>query len=167
MDEEALQVRYLIVIAAVLCALMIGYNAFYVPDASMSAVTVAADSSSSSAENVFSGNASGEEYTPHAATPSGLPVGSASSLNSGIEAKSGTTAKPASTPKSSVSGKISINTATAQQISDGLDGIGEVMAKRIVTYREKNGRFKSIDEIKNVPGIGDKTFAKLKDYITV
>ncbi|MDF2632682.1 MAG: competence protein ComEA helix-hairpin-helix region, partial [Caproiciproducens sp.] len=54
-----------------------------------------------------------------------------------------------------------------QQLSDRLDGIGDLMAKRIVAYRTENGSFKSIDAIKNVDGIGDKTFAKLKDHITV
>ncbi|MBW7573657.1 helix-hairpin-helix domain-containing protein [Caproiciproducens sp. AGMB10547] len=52
-------------------------------------------------------------------------------------------------------------------MSDGLDGIGDVIAKRIVDYREKNGAFKSVEEIKNVSGIGDKIFANLKDHITV
>jgi competence protein ComEA len=152
MDEESLHVRYLIVIAAVLCALIIGYNAFYVPDASMATLTVAADASS----------LSGEEYTPRAPASSGLP--SVSGLTSGSTVKD---SAAAGSGKPSVSGKINLNTATAQEISDGLDGIGEVMARRIVDYRNQNGRFKSIEEIKNVSGIGDKTFAKMKDHITV
>ena len=41
------------------------------------------------------------------------------------------------------------------------------MSQRIISYREDNGKFKSIDEIKNVSGIGDKTFEKIKDQITV
>lgn len=152
MDEEALQVRYLIVIAAVLCALMIGYNAFYVPDASMDAVTVSADLS----------DLSGEEYIPDSVSPSEI---SASDTLSGESQEADSASQEEE--KAAVGGKININTATAQQLSDGLDGIGEVMAKRIVEYREKNGNFKSIEEIKNVQGIGDKTFAKLKDHITV
>lgn len=154
MDEEALQVRYLIVIAAVLCALMIGYNAFYVPDASMDSVAVAADVSS----------LSGEEYTPSA-----VPSSGGSAASGPVSGAGDKTTAPASQPreKSAVSGKININTATAQQLSDGLDGVGEVMAKRIVEYREKNGGFKSVAELRNVQGIGDKTFAKLKDHIIV
>jgi competence ComEA-like helix-hairpin-helix protein len=154
MDEEALQVRYLIVIAAVLCALIIGYNAFYVPDASMDSVTAAADVSS----------LSGEEYTP-----SGVPSSGMSSASGPVSdgAKASVPTSQVGEKPAAVGGKININTATAQQLSDGLDGVGDVMAKRIVEYREKNGGFKSVEDIKNVQGIGDKTFAKLKDHITV
>jgi comEA protein len=154
MDEEALQVRYLIVIAAVLCALIIGYNAFYVPDASMDSVTVAADVSS----------LSGEEYTPSGVPSSGMS--GASGPVSG-DAKTSASVSQAGEKSAAAGGKININTATAQQLSDGLDGVGSVMAKRIVEYREKNGGFKSVAELKKVQGIGDKTFAKLKDHITV
>jgi len=151
MDDETLHVRYLIVIAAVLCALIIGYNAFYVPDASMSNITVAADTSTPS----------GEEYTPRAPEASGKPTRAASAVTSTNGSGS------SSHVSSAMNGKININTATAQQLSDGLDEIGDVMAKRIVAYREKNGRFRTIEQIKNVSGIGDKTFAKLKDHITI
>lgn len=48
-----------------------------------------------------------------------------------------------------------------------IPGVGPVTADSIVQYREEKGRFSSIEEIKNVSGIGDKTFEKLKDYITV
>ena len=151
MDDETLHVRYLIVIAAVLCALIIGYNAFYVPDASMSNITVAVDTSTPS----------GEEYTPQAPVASSVPSRMASAATS---AKGGGSSSHVS---SAVNGKININTATVQQLSDGLDDIGDVMAKRIVAYREKNGKFQTIEQIKNVSGIGDKTFAKLKDHITI
>lgn len=139
MEEEALHIRYLVVIAAVLCALIIGYNAFFVPEAILP--TVAVDGAASSAAS-----SAGEDYVPKA--PSSGTASAASS-------------------KAAVSGKININTATAQQLSDGLDGIGAVMAKRIVEYRAKNGSFHSIDELKKVSGIGDKTFEKLKDHVTV
>ncbi len=156
MDRETLQIRYLIVITAILCAVMIGYNAFYVPDISMSDITVTTDTSETNRE----------EYTPKEPSSSQsigqAESGRVSEKPESVEPKaSSDRAKPAAT------GKININTATAQQLSDGLDGIGEVMAKRIIEYREKNGRFHSIEEIKNVQGIGDKTFAKLKDQITV
>ena len=143
MEEESLHVRYLIVIAAVLCALIIGYNAFYVPDLSMSNISITTDDSS----------LADETYTPQPVTVSSAAQGS-------VNASGTSTAK-------AVSGKLNINTATAQQLSDGLDGIGDVISKRIVAYREENGNFKSIEGIKNVKGIGDKTFAKLKDNITV
>lgn len=62
--------------------------------------------------------------------------------------------------------KCNINTASAKQLAE-LPGIGDVVAGRIVAYRAENGSFKSIDEITKVKGIGEKTFLKFKDYITV
>ena len=62
--------------------------------------------------------------------------------------------------------KININTASLSQL-DSLPGIGPTYAQRIIDYREANGGFKSIEEIKNIKGIGDKTFEKFKDQITI
>lgn len=70
--------------------------------------------------------------------------------------------------KSSIAaGKININTATAKELADFLPGIGETIAGNIVNYREKYGRFKSISEITRVDRIGDKTYERIKDMITV
>lgn len=63
-------------------------------------------------------------------------------------------------------GIININTASLEELQK-INGVGEVKAKSIINYREKNGGFKSIDEMKNIEGIGDKTFEKMKDQITV
>jgi competence protein ComEA len=62
--------------------------------------------------------------------------------------------------------KININKATVEQFTE-LKGVGESYAKKIVEYREKNGPFKKIEDIKEVKGIGDKLFEKIKDQITV
>lgn len=64
------------------------------------------------------------------------------------------------------SGLININTAPAYKLEE-LDGIGEVKAAAIVQYREENGNFKSVDELVNVKGIGEKTLEKNRDRITV
>lgn len=66
---------------------------------------------------------------------------------------------------SSTSTKISINTA-AKELLQSLPGIGESKANDIIAYREQNGQFSTIEDIKNVSGIGDSLFAKIKDYIT-
>jgi len=66
----------------------------------------------------------------------------------------------------SKSDKININTAGIAEL-DTLPGIGEAYAKRIIEYRESNGFFKSIEEIKNVSGIGEKRYEAIKDLITV
>ncbi len=61
---------------------------------------------------------------------------------------------------------ININTAYQADLML-LPGIGEVMADRIIEYREKNNGFKKIDELQKVKGIGEKKFAKIKPLIAV
>lgn len=61
---------------------------------------------------------------------------------------------------------ININTASASDF-DKLPGIGASKAEAIVQYREKNGPFQKIEDLKEISGIGDALFEKIKDYITV
>ena len=61
---------------------------------------------------------------------------------------------------------ININTAPASELIK-LKGIGEVKAAAIVEYRRINGNFKTVRDIMNVSGIGEKTFEKIRDQITV
>ncbi len=62
--------------------------------------------------------------------------------------------------------KININKATIQDL-DKLPGIGEATANKILNYREENGEFKSIEDIKNVNGIGIKKYEQIKNEISV
>ena len=62
--------------------------------------------------------------------------------------------------------KININTATAADLTQ-LPGIGDVLSKSIVAYRDSNGFFKRIDDIKNVPRIGERLFEAIQDLIVV
>ena len=64
------------------------------------------------------------------------------------------------------SGKININTANSEELQS-LKGIGPSTASSIIAYREEYGGFSSIEEIMNVKRIGEKTFAKIKDRISV
>ena len=66
----------------------------------------------------------------------------------------------------SSNGMVNLNTATAEQLT-GLPGIGEAKAAAILSYRAKIGQFTDIEEIKNVSGIGEAMFEKIKDKITV
>lgn len=129
MDEESLQIRWLVVVAAVLCAAIIGYNVFFAPE-----ITMVTAVQTDSAPSAVSGEAAHgpEEYVPDPARE-----------------------------------KVNINTATAQELDLALEGIGPVIAGRIVRYREENGPFKNAEELKNVPGIGEKTFEKFRDGIVV
>ncbi|MDJ0378047.1 helix-hairpin-helix domain-containing protein [Cryobacterium sp. PH31-L1] len=62
--------------------------------------------------------------------------------------------------------KVNLNTATVADL-DSLPRIGPTMAQRIIDYRTTNGRFTSVDGLRDVTGIGDKTFEALKDLLTV
>ena len=62
--------------------------------------------------------------------------------------------------------KININTATQAELEE-ITGIGPSLAKKIIEYRESNGKFKDIEELKNVSGIGDKKFESMKSQITI
>lgn len=63
-------------------------------------------------------------------------------------------------------GRVNLNTATLAQL-DTLPGIGETLAQRIIDYRNTHGAFRTVDEIINVSGIGEKKLAELRPYATV
>jgi competence protein ComEA len=64
------------------------------------------------------------------------------------------------------SGRVNLNSATLAQL-DGLPHIGPVLAQRILDFRTEHGRFTSVDELNEVSGIGEKTFADLQPLVTV
>ena len=84
------------------------------------------------------------------------------------ENKSGTGSVPAAVAGTGGSGKglININTADIKELTE-INGIGESRAQAIISYREENGSFKSIEDIMKVTGIKDGLFKKIKDQITV
>lgn len=63
-------------------------------------------------------------------------------------------------------GKINLNTATLNEL-DELPGIGPAIAQRIIDYRKEKGKFTQIEQIKEVKGIGESKFEKVKDYICI
>lgn len=75
-------------------------------------------------------------------------------------------AGPSSTSTSQGEGKININKATSDELQN-LPGIGPSKAEAIIAYREDSGLFQTIDDLKLVTGIGDKTFERLQDQIIV
>ena len=68
--------------------------------------------------------------------------------------------------KKVASGPININRATLRQL-DALDGIGPVIAGRIIEYRKKNGSFLTIDDLQKVSGIGAAKFAQIKSKVRI
>lgn len=85
-----------------------------------------------------------------------------------IEETQGATdaASKAATPSSKQNGKININTANAEELQE-LSGVGPALSGRIIDYRESKGRFSSIEDLKEVSGIGETRFENLKDKICV
>ena len=71
-----------------------------------------------------------------------------------------------SAAKPAVAGTVNINTASAAELVT-LPGIGAKTAGRILEYRQKNGPFKKVEELMNVRGVGEKSFLKLRNQISI
>jgi competence protein ComEA len=86
-------------------------------------------------------------------------------------AGSSSSAAPQSAPgadaaTAGTSAPVNLNTATAEQL-DQLDGVGPVMAQKIIAYRQQHGGFASVNELDRIPGIGEKRMATLRGQVTV
>ena len=99
-------------------------------------------------------------YIPVKGEIKGVPAG-ASQSNSG-----GTSHPDSSRSGSSNSSQVNINTADQSKLQS-INGIGPKRAQKIISYRKSHGDFKSVEDIKKGPGIGDKFFANIKSHITV
>ncbi|CYU00652.1 ComEA family DNA-binding protein [Streptococcus suis] len=87
------------------------------------------------------------------------------SKDENISVVTSTTASSAMSPEGSDS-KVNLNTATEADLQT-ISGIGAKRATDIIAYREANGGFKSVDDLNNVSGIGDKTMESIRPYVTV
>lgn len=83
-----------------------------------------------------------------------------------VSSGSSSTSTAGSTSSEEETTMININTATSEELEE-LSGIGPTLSQNIVDYREENGEFTSIEEIKEVSGIGDGRFAAIEDCICV
>lgn len=70
------------------------------------------------------------------------------------------------TPPPAPGALIDINTATAEMLEE-IPGVGPVLAQRIIAYREANGGFQTVEQLTEVSGIGEATFAQMRDLVTV
>ena len=84
----------------------------------------------------------------------------------GVNSKEATNSTQSSSTSDMSSKKVNINTATQEEL-DTLPGIGPSIAAKIIDYREQNGKFNSIEEIKEVSGIGEAKYEKIKASITI
>ena len=73
---------------------------------------------------------------------------------------------PNSNSETENNNKININIASKETLTS-LSGIGDAKAKKIIDYRNENGLFKSIEDLKNVSGISEKLFEQIKEFITI
>ncbi len=69
-------------------------------------------------------------------------------------------------PDGAQRGPVNLNTATLEEL-DTLDGVGPTTAQKILDHREANGGFRSVDELDQIPGIGEKRMAALREQVTV
>jgi len=83
---------------------------------------------------------------------------------SAVETKAKTVAEHPSARTFSPSEKINLNTADSSEL-EGLPGIGPALARRILEYRQKNGPFAEVNDLRKVAGIGEKKFEKIKEAI--
>ncbi|NQJ21696.1 ComEA family DNA-binding protein [Streptococcus suis] len=88
------------------------------------------------------------------------------SKDENISVVASTTASSAMSPEEKNTSQVNLNTATEADLQT-ISGIGAKRAADIIAYREANGGFKSVDDLNNVSGIGDKTMESIRPYVTV
>ncbi|UFS60758.1 helix-hairpin-helix domain-containing protein [Subtercola endophyticus] len=94
------------------------------------------------------------------------PPGSVASAASSASGASGASGAPSSAGSASASTPVNLNSADEPTL-ETLPHVGPAMAAKIIAWRTENGPFTQIDDLKNVSGIGDKTFAELEPLVTV
>jgi competence protein ComEA len=95
-----------------------------------------------------------------------LPVSAATPDDGQAAAAQKAPKAPRTAKKALPSGKININTASVEELQK-LPKVGPAMAKKIVEYRTSAKSFKTVDELRNVKGIGPKIFEQIKPYVTL
>ena len=94
----------------------------------------------------------------------------AARVNDGMQVHFPRKGEPAAAPGSPgaapASGPLDVNTATLEQL-DALPGVGPAIAQRIIDYRAEHGPFTAVDQLKDVKGVGDALFEKIKDLVTI
>ncbi|MEV5409496.1 ComEA family DNA-binding protein [Thermopolyspora sp. NPDC052614] len=97
----------------------------------------------------------------------GAPVNNASSGQAPSSVASGSAAAYDAAPGGVPGDPLDLNLATAEQLDQRLPGVGEILARRITEYRDAHGGFRSVEQLRDVTGIGDRRFAELRDKVRV
>lgn len=178
----------LVCIAGLLCAVVLSYNAFISPDLTAPVIIYNSDfvsseeseaSESSHGISSVEGNSSIDE-TLHSSedlvsneTSYDGEISSGSetshddrSAHSDISSKEDRQTESSENSQAAKPKVININTANADEL-DELPGVGPVIAQRIIEYREAMGGFKSLEELIEVKGIGEKTMEKIRPFACV
>lgn len=98
--------------------------------------------------------------------PTCMRIGAVLAFVLAVAATSHAQEPSAATPAAKAATVVNLNSASVEQLT-ALPGIGERTAQRIVEYRQKNGPFKKPEDLMNVKGIGEKSFLRLKNQLTV
>ncbi len=148
-----LKERVLLVLALLLCAVVVFLAVWETPD--LIPMGIVYSDIPSTGDNTVAGTLAAEDDRT---------AGSVSAPSR----PSGRTEEPLDQPMGSTAldGPVNINTASLEDLMQ-LPGIGEVLAQRILDYRDTHGGFSSIEELMNVSGIGEKRFNAVRDSITV
>lgn len=96
----------------------------------------------------------------------GEKINNATTVTTSSSADSATSSGLPQSSSSASGEKVNLNTASASDLQK-LNGIGEKKAEQIIAYRDQNGQFKKIEDLMQVSGIGEKTFAALKDQLEI
>lgn len=173
MESKSSHEIYLIVIASVLAAVIIGYNSLLAPKVNGIGIVYQNYDSSQEASkpaSVYSAPQIGSDDSSEGDVASSSDDSASTSTSSNrtdpASSSAGSPSNSASSSAPTTPSVVNINTATAAQL-ETLPGIGAVKAQAILTYREAYGPFRSVNELTLVKGIGEKTLEKLLPYICV
>lgn len=83
------------------------------------------------------------------------------------ETQKAATASPATPEEAQLDGKISINTASAETLAKAMNGVGLKKAQAIINFREQYGPFKKLEDLKQVPGIGNTLFERNREHLAL
>ncbi|MDD5952824.1 MAG: helix-hairpin-helix domain-containing protein [Oscillospiraceae bacterium] len=148
------QIRVLLSVCLLFCVLILGCNLFFTKEpAETILLTDVSESASSSAVSRESAAVAVSEAEAVVSSASAEPAAQSHSTQQ-------------ETPATADGGKVNLNTADAAEL-ETLYRIGPTLAQRIIEYREANGGFRSIEELTNVSGIGEKIFAAIQEDIEV